>query len=141
MTAATANVSRPRRDGDVTRYGVAAGAHIHQGTIVQYSTAAAAGPATTAVSGDQNIYLGVALDAADNRTGAAGDLEVDVIRAGAFYFPFRTGSKPGIGDKAYVDDNQTVSSVSASQASCGIVIDSDDDGVWVLWGASDIRAD
>ena len=140
MTAATQNVSRPRRDGAVTRYGVAANVQIHQGTIVQYS-GVAAGPATPAVSGETNVYLGVSLDAADNRTGAAGDLEVDVIRSGAFYFPFPSGSKPALGAKAYVDDDQTVSSDSSSKAPCGIVIDSDEMGVWVLWGASDISGD
>lgn len=142
MTAATANVERPRRDGAVVRYGLKAGVRIHQGTIVQWDATAAAGPAAPAVAGNNNVYLGVAITAADNRTGAAGAVSVEVQRQGAFYFPFETGHKPEIGGKALVVDNQTVSENEPNaRAPCGIVIDSDDDGVWVLWGASDLRAD
>ena len=132
MPPLTENVARPTRDGAVATVPVAANTRIFQGALVELDSA---GRATPATKGANKVYLGVALEPADNRAsapsgGAAGAINVTVRCQGTVHLK-TTGTAPVRGRPAYVEDDETVGSVASSATSLGRVIGTDDDGVWV----------
>lgn len=127
MTALSAPADRPWRGGDVAVVGVAAATRLWHGGVLEMS----GGHAVAATSGASKRYFGVALESVDNRTGAAGDRTVKARRRGAVYMQFTSGHKPAVGAIAYLDDDSTVTAASGSRTALGLVIASDDDGVWV----------
>lgn len=127
MTALANNISRPYRDGNtVSSRPVAAGANVRQGSYVEIDAAGHVAPGTKAVN---KAYYGVALTPRDNTGGAAGAGTVTVRRIGSFHFS-RDGTAE-VGKLAYLVDDNTVTDVAAGASVCGLIIDSDADGVWV----------
>lgn len=126
MTALSANQSRARRDGDVAVFGVQAAANVRQGSLLEIDGDGNVKPATKAAD---KVYVGVALEPADNTGGAKGAIKVTVRLRGAFRFT-KTGTA-AVGKTAYVADDNTVTDVAAGASKVGRIIDSDSGGVWV----------
>ena len=125
MTALNKDISREYRAGDLVIVGLEKAAVVRQGSLLQI---AADGFVKAAVKAANATYFGVS---EEGKTGGAadGDVTVQVRRKGAFYFA-RSGTAAR-GKKAYVLDDNTVTDVAAGASACGLIIDTDDDGVWV----------
>lgn len=127
MTALSADVSRPVREGAVVAgVPLQAGAKVRQGGLLEIDGAGRVAPAA---KGANKTYFGVALGPADNTGGAAGAEKVDVLRRAVVRMA-KTGTAAR-GKKAYAADDDTVTDAPAGASSCGRIVDVDDDGVWV----------
>ena len=127
MTALSADVSRPVREGSVVAGApLRAGAKVRQGSLLEIDGAGRVAPAT---KGGNKTYFGVALEPADNTGGAAGAKKVDVLRRAVVHMA-KTGTAVR-GKKAYAADDDTVTDAPGGASSCGRIVDVDDDGVWV----------
>lgn len=133
MTATTAErLTQQRNTGDLLSI-PAAVQKVLAGTIVVLNTSGFAEMGTTATG---KIALGVANCTADNSAGAAGDINVEIMR-GVFKFA-NSASGDAIaltdyGTNCYIVDNQTVAKTSGSstRSIAGVVRGVDADGVWV----------
>lgn len=125
MTALDKNARRAWRAGHVALLPVAAGARIHQHALLEYD---AAGNVTPAVGGPNKIFAGVATRPADNTSGAAGAISVEVRREGLYSFATTGTAVPGKPARA-VDDNTVT---DAGHSVCGVIVGLDgSDRVWV----------
>lgn len=125
MTALSKNISRTWRDGDIVTVPVAASSNVRQGSLVEID----GGNVKPAVKAANKVIFGVAIEPADNTSGAAAAIEVAVRRNGAHRFA--KDATAVVGKDAYVVDDNTVTDKAAGSSKCGVIIDSDDDGVWV----------
>lgn len=121
-----ARISRPVRSGEFANLPVQAGANVRQGSAVEIDGAGRVAPA---VKGANKTYAGVAQADANNTSGAAGAIKVEVRMNVAFHFSI-TGTAV-VGKTAYIADDNTVTDASAGASKFGRIIDSDADGVWV----------
>jgi len=103
--AVTANQVVKRQDGDRRSYPVAASVRIYEGTLV-YVTAA--GYATNVTATGVNGFLGIAVKEADNSSGSAGDINVEVYTSGDFELTSSGLAQTDVGMPAYGDDNYAV---------------------------------
>lgn len=130
MTALTQNSPRTRvGEGRRFRDPVAATMRIFAGSMVALN---ATGFAVKAVTTATRIR-GVALAEADNSTGAAGDISVDIER-GAFLLRNDTTNavtRAHIGTNVYVVDDNTVGSSATSTIVAGKCLDVTPEGVVV----------
>lgn len=133
MSATTAErLTQQRNTGDLLSI-PAAVQKVLAGTIVVLNASGFAEMGTTATG---KIALGVASATADNSAGAAGDINVEIMR-GVFKFA-NSASGDAIaltdyGTNCYIVDNQTVAKTSGSstRSIAGVVRGVDADGVWV----------
>ena len=81
----------------------------------------------------------MAIDAANNGSGSAGDINVETER-GVFRFENSASAdaitRAEIGDTAYIVDDQTVAKTngSSTRSAAGTIVDVDAQGVWVRVG-------
>lgn len=121
---------------------VAGATRIFAGSIVALTAAEHAVPAGT--SGATRV-LGVAGEHVDNRDGEAGDKKLLVIRGVFGFTPSPGTTGPFYGSPAYAVDDGTVTvaidgepPVGALPA--GIVVDAEDDELWVDFSAAAVAA-
>lgn len=134
--------STPERSDRLVVVPVAGATRIFAGSIVALTSAEHAVPAGT--SGAARV-LGVAGEHVDNRDGEAGDKEILVVR-GVFGFkpaPGTTG--PFYGAPAYAVDDETVTLATdgeppAGALPAGIVVDLEDEELWVDFSAAAVAA-
>lgn len=125
----------PRADGDVFSYPVLAATTIYGGSIVVLDSSGWAKPGVTATG---LVVAGRAEERVVN-AGDSGDLSIKV-RAGVFRYANSAAAdlitKAEIGDNCWLVDDQTVAktSGSATRSIAGLIVDVDDQGVWVLMG-------
>lgn len=138
--ALTGNKSTLTRDGRQFEYGVAANAAIFQGALVQFNgdnVEKAAGAAG-------KKYGGIAQDQATG-SATAGDVKVSCRRRVAAFFKHAAVAgrvtQLGIGDTAYVEDDETVTSIddvdtanTVDRSALGEVLAVESGGVWVWVG-------
>jgi hypothetical protein len=133
MSALTVDRNTPRRDGDIINLGVAASKKIYAGALVARDASGYATPGATATT---ILGIGRAEAQADNSSGSAGDITVDV-RKGVFQFANSAGgdeiTTAEIGTYCYIVDDQTVAKTNGSgtRSVAGRVLDVDSTGVWV----------
>lgn len=131
--ALSSDRNTPRRDGELVTLPVAASKLIYAGAIVARDSSGNATPGATATT---LLGMGRAEVRADNSTGSAGDITVDV-RRGVFRFANSAAAdaitRAEIGTSCYIVDDQTVAKTSGSstRSVAGTVFDVDSDGVWV----------
>ena len=134
MTAATADRNTPSREGSDFEHPVAAATKIHAGTIVGFNAGAAY--ATKGLTSTTFKAVGIAVEAADNSAGAAGDIRVKA-RRGCFRFANSAAGDAitlaDVGSDCYVVDDQTVAKTNGTntRSVAGKVRDVDAGGVWV----------
>jgi predicted RecA/RadA family phage recombinase len=133
MPALTANRDTLARDGVTFSVPVAAAKKIYAGALVALD---AAGNATPGAVATTLIGLGRAEALADNSTGAAGAISVEV-RKGVFRFANSAAgdliTRAEIGDNAYIVDDQTVAKTDGggTRSVAGKIVDVEAAGVWV----------
>lgn len=136
MSALTEDRNTPVRDGVMFAAPVAAAVTVHAGAMMVLNATGYAQPATTATG---LVILGRAEEAIDNADGADGD-ETVTVRRGVFRWENSAGAdeltRAQIGDSCYIVDDQTVAKTDATgtRSVAGVVVDLDDDGVWVRMG-------
>jgi hypothetical protein len=116
--AVTANQVIEKREGRRS-YPVAASVYIYEGTLVFLT---ATGYATNVTATGVNGFVGVAVGEADNSSGSAGDLTVEVWAEGEFVLQGTGFAQADVGSKVYAEDNYTVGvSISTASVPIGMV--------------------
>lgn len=115
--ALSANTPRTYQVGEQEEYPVAASAHIYEGSAVGEN---AAGYARALVAADK--FLGFAVFEADNSSGSAGDIRVEVKRKGSIVLDVATtaitsNDRPAV----YASDDGTFTLVSSGNSKIGYV--------------------
>lgn len=136
MTALAKDRSTPARAGDVFHPPVKAATLIHAGALVCLDADGWAAPGATALG---LTPVGRAGERADNAAGANGGIRVKVERGVYRWENSAAGdaiTQASIGDAAYIVDDQTVAKTdgAGTRSRAGIIVDVDDQGVWVLTG-------
>ena len=130
------NRRTPRRPGDLVSVPVAAGVVIPDGALV----VARAGYAAPGELAEGLAYLGRAEQRMDNSEGAAGGQKILVRRTGMFRWDNAPGTdavtQADVGKTAYIFDGRTVTRTAAGASPAGIILDVDEDGVWLDGSAS-----
>lgn len=104
--AVTANQVIDVQDGTRRSFPVAASTRIYQGTLV-FLTAAGFADDDTATG--VNGFCGIAVNEADNTSGSAGDIQVEVYTEGDFVLTGAgTYTQANVGDVVYGDDNYVI---------------------------------
>lgn len=112
MTALTENRYTKHRDGIISAHPVKASTAIYKGSLVCADSTGYAIPGADTAG---LIVLGIAIEAADNSSGANGDLSVRVQAAGVFSFAKSgTIAQADLGSVLYVVDDQTVGLTAAT---------------------------
>lgn len=133
MAALTADRNTAMRDGHIVSLPVAASVKIYAGALVALDSSGNAKPGETATG---ILGIGRAESQADNSSGSAGDINVEV-RKGVFRFENSTGGDEitlsDIGSDCYIVDDSTVAKTdgTSTRSVAGKVFDVDTDGVWV----------
>ena len=128
MTALTTDRNTERRDGDLVIHGVAASTKLFAGGLgcVNASGYAVPGSVSTTLKAVGRIEEQI-----DNSSGGDGDLTV-TIRKGVFKWANAGDiTIAHLETNVYINDDQTVSSVSTGKSVAGKCIAVDSDGVWV----------
>lgn len=139
MAAATVSQTIDSRDGNVFKFPLlAAAVKLLAGVLWARNSS---GYITNATGADGEKVVGIGADEVDNSAGSAGDLDCDAKR-GIFRLVNSSTNAltlAHVGQRCYVEDNQTVASKGAVTA--GIVEDVDDLGVWVNVGVSPLETE
>lgn len=118
--AVTANQLVTRQDGEKVAYPVAASTRIYQGTLVYIN---AAGYASDATATGVNAFAGVATGEADNTSGSAGDIFVEVYTKGNFELVGTGFAQTDVGMPIYADDNYAcVLSLGSTSVRIGTIV-------------------
>ena len=131
MTALTENRYTRYRDGLVTAHPVQASAVIYKGSLVCVD---ATGYALPGADTADYVFLGVAIEEADNSAGSDGDVTVRVQTSGVFSFAkIGSLSQANCGVQLYIADDQTVAAAATTtnDIPCGRLEGIDGDDVWV----------
>jgi hypothetical protein len=116
--AVTANQIIQKREGRRS-YPVAASVRIYEGTLVFLT---ATGYATDVTASGVNGFLGVAIGEADNSSGSAGAITVEVWPSGEFVLEGTGFAQSDVGSTAYAEDNYTIGvSISTASVPIGMV--------------------
>lgn len=130
IAASTVAIDTPERAGDVLALPVAATTLIPAGVLVALN---AAGNAVNASDAAALLVVGRSEGDADNSVGNAGDIKV-VVKRGVFRFRNSDDNAVDADDKGkpcFVESNQAVAETSTHKCKAGVVVDVDEDGVWV----------
>lgn len=118
--ATTTNARITRRDSDKGSVPVAASKLLPANGLVFRNDA---GFATDVVAVGVNPFLGLAEKEANNSSGAAGDINVELLREGQFLLPF-TGStltQADIGKNVFATDNNVLSLTATDRTFVGVL--------------------
>ena len=121
MTALTDNYEAKRQDGDIISVPVKGSAKIYKGALVVDKGTGYAEPGT---DGSGYIFLGVAVEKADNSGSATdGKIEVRVYKTGVFQYTKASAAQTDLTVAMYIHDDQTVGSSATNSVACGYVVD------------------
>lgn len=117
MTACSADRNTTYREGMELAFPVKAATRIFAGSMVAVDSTGYAVPAASVVG---HKLMGIALEQADNSTGANGAVFIRVRTAGVFEFGAVSISQANVGADMYVVDDQTFDDVDPGQGiKCG----------------------
>lgn len=135
MTALAANRNLQlvcRGTPEITEYQVAAGVHIYKGAIVGLTGLGYARPCRSCTAGLTTVMIpfdkavGIAVEEADNSSGAAGAIRVQVYPGGTFIrHPLASVAIGDVGCQVYVTDDGTLSKLAVGKYPFGRVRDLD----------------
>lgn len=102
--------------GDMVAHPVAASTKIYLGSLVCVNASGYAIPGadTAGLS-----FVGVACETADNSSGSAGDIKVQVRRLGIANFAASGLTQANVNDALYISDDQTVATTTTNSIQCG----------------------
>ena len=131
MTALASSYDPKRKEGELIRYPLAAGAHVFKGALVSVSSttgyavpgADAAGAVCVGVAFEEgnNIAGGVQYDGSIS-SGAAGAVGVRVQPVGLYEYHKTGAVQADVGKQAFIVDDNTVATVATTNSvRCGVV--------------------
>jgi hypothetical protein len=128
MAALTKDRNTPVRQNVLFSYGVAAATTIFAGSLICINAAGFAVPGSVSAT---LKAVGRAEETVDNSSGSDADVNVPA-RKGTFKFANAGDiTLAHLETDVYINDDQTVSSVSTSKSVAGKCVDIESDGVWV----------
>ena len=132
MVALTSSYETKRKDGQIVRYPLAAGAHVFKGALVSMLIANGLLVPGADVAGA--VFVGVAYEEGNNvagyvppfggipGTGAAGAVSIRVEKDGLYHYNKNGVVQLDAGKIAYLLDDNTISTVTtANGVHCGVV--------------------
>lgn len=114
--AVTANQMVTKSNATRSKVRVAASKRLYRGTLVF----GASGYGTDVIAAGANPFLGVAVDEADNSSGSAGDVSVEVEREGRFLLTGASLTQAMVGTRCYATDNYTITNVAEDKTYIGV---------------------
>ena len=122
MTALTDDFEARRQDGEIIAFPVKASTTIYKGALVAIDTST--GYAVPASDAANRIFVGVAVEKADNSSGSSGDETVRVFRTGTFQFNCSSADQTWVGKKVYAVDDNTVAlaATTTNDVLVGVVV-------------------
>ena len=120
--AVTANqLIQAQNAGNRRSIPVGGSVHIYGGTMVFYERTSGAGEGYASDTDDSgaNDFAGIAVAEADNSSGSAGDIDVEVFTIGGFVLVGSGFAQQFVGDLAYASDNYTITITSGSNTKIG----------------------
>ena len=120
MAALTDNLDTERKDGEIVSYPVKGGEVIYKGALVVDK---GTGYASPGADGSGYVFLGVAVEKADNSGGSDGDVSVRVYKTGTFKYSKASAAQTDIGQPMYIHDDQTVGTSSTNSILAGYCVD------------------
>lgn len=120
MTALSDNFEAKRQDGEIVSVKVLASAIIYKGALVVDK---GTGYASAGTYGSGYVFLGVAVEKADNSSGADGAISVRVYKTGVFQIPKPTAVQTDLGVAMYVRDDNTVDTSVTNSILAGYCVD------------------
>lgn len=114
--AVTANQQVTKSNATRSKVPVASAKTIYRGTLVF----GASGLATNVIASGANPFLGIAVDAADNSAGSAGDISVETDNCGRYLLTGSGFSQANVGARAYASDNYTVTATAEDTTYIGV---------------------
>lgn len=118
MTALTDNYEVKRKDAEMVDVPVLASATIYKGALVVDK---GTGFASAGDDGSGYVFLGVAVEKADNSSGSDGDVSVRVYKTGSYLYTKATAVQTDLGQAVYIHDDQTVGTSSTNSVLAGYV--------------------
>lgn len=131
MTALAASYDPKRKDGQLIRYPLAAGAHVFKGALVCVSTTT--GLLMPGADAAGVVCVGVAFEEGNNGVGAvqydgsvssglAGAVSVRVQTVGLYQYHKAGAVQADVGKQAFlVDDNTVATAATTNSVKCGVV--------------------
>ena len=120
MTALTDNYEAKRQDGEIISVPVIGSDTIFKGALV---CDAGTGFASPCIESENGVFLGVAVEKADNSSGADGDIEVRVNKIGVYQIPKTTAVKTDVGVEAFIQvDKRVTTATTTNSISAGFVV-------------------
>lgn len=117
MTALTSNKEVSEKHRRLLSNKVAAAVNIFKGAIVKIQADGFLAPMSAEVGASLG---GMAYEAADNSSGADGDIECKLLREGVFILAGAGFSQADVGSEVFASDDQTVSTTQgANEVSVG----------------------
>lgn len=118
--AVTVSQPKKRQDGDLVSIPVAASKKILGGTLVFLD---AAGRATDVKVDANTVFAGIASEEADNSSGSAGDINVEVETCGTYELPSGSLALADVGATIYATDNYTTTKTSSTNPTIGKLVE------------------
>lgn len=120
MAALTGSYDAQRKDGELARYPLAAGARVWKGGLVGIGPGGLVAAASDAAG---EVAAGVAYESADNSNGIAGAITLRVQKVGSYVYGKSGAVQGDVGKTAFVVDDNTVSTAATgNNVACGVVI-------------------
>lgn len=119
LGALSADRSTTYRVGDYESIPVGGAETIYNGSLVSLD---ATGYAVSASDTASTIFVGVAIEQADNSSGADGAINVKVRRTGVFKLPATSITQAHVGSIMYIKDDQTFDNTSSNLIPCGRLV-------------------
>ena len=122
MTALSTDFEAKRQDGEIIEFPVKASTTIYKGALVTVDTST--GYVVPASDAANRIFVGVAVEKADNSSGSSGDKTVRVFRTGTFQFNCSSADQTWVGKKVYASDDNTVAlaATTTNDVFVGVVV-------------------
>jgi len=117
MANLTASREDMRKNDDLVAYPVKAATTIFKGALVAVDATGYAKPAAPA---DKRV-VGVAYESGNNSTGASGAITARVSRIASIQLNTAGLTIANVGDKVYVTDDNTVTTVAAGSILVGVI--------------------
>lgn len=114
--AVTANQMVTKSTTTRSKVPVAGSKRLYRGTLVF----GASGLATDVIASGANPFIGVAVDEADNSSGAASAISVEVEREGRFLLTGASLTQAMVGTRCYATDNYTITNVAEDMTYIGV---------------------
>ncbi len=120
MTALTDDYEAKRQDGEIIDVSVKASATIYKGALLVDK---GSGYAEPGADGSGYVFLGVAVEKADNSSGSDGDISVRLYKTGTFQYAKASAAQTDLDQLMYIHDDQTVGTSSTNSVSAGYCVD------------------